>query len=229
LKNAAERGLFAPYPAFAERRFIKALSALFPGNNSFRIFSNKSRVYAALEHAGILKKNENILDPAFLSSTEMAVETVATWRPFCTCPVASLLAPVLPWSLAPAVLVITERAQGAHGRGMVEKIPPSDMVAPVLLVGATRAIYDLIAEKDAAERNKIFPKITKSLLTERCVWKQNGIYLHTDLDDEAYRRLFQLFLDANFLLPPHPHTPAILPPTLSEGEEANLSRLLALV
>jgi hypothetical protein len=194
---------------------------LFPESNDFRVFSDRARLDAMLEYAGALKKDENIPDPAFLSPTETTVETVALWRPFCVCPSAPLLAPILPWSLAPAVLVITEQ-----GRAMAEKIPPSDTIAPIILFGAARAVYDLIVKRNAPDEKRISPKITKCLSTEGCVWKQNGVYLHTDLDDAAYARIFRLFLDANLLLPPNPRIPAVLPSELSEGEEANLSRLL---
>ncbi|MDR1216238.1 MAG: hypothetical protein LBK25_06125 [Treponema sp.] len=222
LKNTAERGLFAPYPASAERRFVKALSALFRDGEGFYVFSDRSRLHAALEDAGILKKNDPIPDSAFLSPPETTAASITLWRPFCVCPPSPLLVPVLPWSLAPAVLVVKE-----SGRTMVKNPLFSDTIASVILAAATRAIYDLIAEINAADRKRSFPKITKTLAMKGCLWKQNGVYLRTDVDDTAYERLFHLFLDAGFLLPPAPRSPAILPSELSEGEEASLVHLLS--
>jgi hypothetical protein len=213
LKSVAERGLFAPYPGTAQKRFIKALSTLFPSAAAFRIYTDQTRLMAVLEQAGVIKKGEVFSDPAiFLPETA----TVALWRPFCECVAAYLLVPILPWRLAPAVLVATE---GGVAAGW--DIPPSDAIAPIALVGATRAIYDLIAEKE----NRAYPKIAKALMDKECIWKQNGVYLHTDLEGEAYARLFRLFLEAGCLLPPTLQAPAILPSELSEGEEASLARL----
>jgi hypothetical protein len=222
LKNTAERGIFAPYPGPAERRFVKALSALFRDGEGFYIFSDRSRLYTALEDADILKKNEPIPDSAFLSPPETTTASVTLWRPFCACPPSPLLVPILPWSLAPAVLAVKE-----SGRAMVKNPLFSDTIAPLLLATATRAIYDLIAEINAVDKKRTFPKIAKALATKGCLWKQNGVYLRADVDGEAYKRLFHLFLDAGFLLPPDPRSPAILPAELSEGEEAILARLLA--
>jgi hypothetical protein len=176
----------------------------------------------ALEYADILKQSEDIPDPAFFSPSEMTIGTVTLWRPFCVCPSTPLLTPVLPWLLGPVVLVITEQ-----GRAVAEKIPPSDTIAPVILAGATRAVYNLITERNTVDARRISPKIAKSLSMKGCIWKRNGIYLHTNLENEAYAHMFRVFLDANFLLPPNPCIPAVLPSELSQGEEANLSRLFA--
>jgi hypothetical protein len=217
LKNVAERGLFAPYPSTEENRFVKALSELFPRAVDFHIYTDRTRLRTILEQGGVVKKNEDIPDPAIL---RCETPVVALWRPFCESQPPLLLIPILPWRLAPAVLVTTER-----GRAEDWEIPSSDFIEPILLAGATRAIYDLVAEQTNSKRE--YPKIKKVLTNKECIWKQNGVYLHTDLDEGAYARIFRLFLEAGCLLPPNPRAPAILPSELSGGEEAALARLLA--
>jgi hypothetical protein len=82
LKNAGERGLFSALPHPMERRFIKALEQLFPGR-SFRLYMDSESLFKALGEADF-----------------------SLWRPFLTAENAPILLPVLPWPLAPLVLVL---------------------------------------------------------------------------------------------------------------------------
>jgi hypothetical protein len=140
--------------------------------------------------------------------------TLALWRPFLPKLRVDTLLPVLPCPLAPHVVVFDEGAA----------FPPSDIIAPVLLAPATRAIYDLLASPDRAERR--FTKLEHALV--RGAWRQCGPYcsLETPLAERDYAALFQHFFDNGFLLPPSQRDPLILPPTLSAGEEAKLASLL---
>ncbi|MDR0561849.1 MAG: hypothetical protein LBG73_04090 [Spirochaetaceae bacterium] len=198
-KNAAERGLCSAFPHPMEGRFIKALARLFP-NALFRVYAGEGVVHGL---------SAQIWRP-FLQDAD----------PFALPKGASLVKPVLPWALAPAVLVLAEPPESFGG------IPPSDCVAPATLAGATRSVYDLIAAESTRGKAD-FPKIREAL--EDSPWRRSGIYLFYSepFDDETYAGLFQRFLEGGFLLPPDRLLPAILPGILSPGEETKLARLLS--
>jgi hypothetical protein len=200
MKNAAERGLFAPFPHPVEKRFFKALSRLFPGR-VFRLYNGEDSLSRALDAAGFPRK------------------AAAVWRPFMKAPLAGpLLLPVLPWHLSPLTL--------AAESGPGSRLPPGDLIPPVLLAAATRAVYDLIA---AAGRGEVrYPRIEKALALKGCKWKQEGIYLRYReiVDHETWTEIWKDFLEAGFLLPPDQDDPLILPGAMSPGEEAKLGKLL---
>jgi hypothetical protein len=79
MKNAAERGLFAPYPSYYMKRFEKALSLLFPGK-AFTVYGSMEAVPAAPSAA------------------------LPVWRPYTRWDGEDTLA-ILPHSLAPVALV----------------------------------------------------------------------------------------------------------------------------
>jgi hypothetical protein len=224
LKNSAERGLFVPFPHFAEERFRKALAALLPGRR-FRFYAGGEGLGAALSAA------EKILPGRARNS--------AVWRPFLDIPSGPLFIPVLPFPFpgAPAVLVLDPEADSA-----LEGVLPVETVSPTALAAAARCVWDLIA---APGRGKpCFPKLAlnqdsagnlASMASRN--WRRLGIYLSylpggdsvrpvSGGDVESYPALFRRFLDAGFLLPPSPSLPAILPGELSRGEEAKLAELL---
>jgi hypothetical protein len=213
MKNAAERGLFTPLPQTAYNgRFIKALSRLFPGR-VFRLYNSEDSLGRAVRAAG--------LSPSQTVEPFPGGAKPALWRPFMKePPAAPLLVPVLPWTLAPLVL--------AAESGLEPRLPPGDLIAPVLLAAAARAVYDLIA---AAGRGELcYPKVEKALAQQGCVWKKEGIYLRyrETLGREAWEELWKRFLEAHLLLPPDQEDPLILPGTMSPGEEAKLAGLLSL-
>jgi hypothetical protein len=237
LKNAAERGLLAPFPHPAEQRFFKALSLILPGR-VFRLYNSEDSLRRALE-----------------ALPRVGDHAPALWRPFTRTAspgagpaadaaqgteTADLLIPVLPWALSPLVL--------AADKSLEACFPAGDLIAPALIAAAARAVYDLIAadkeqgkgasgKAGAASRgNPPFRRIQKALALPGCVWRRQGIYLSyaADLDVEGIRRgpvdswarLWKRFLEAGFLLPPDPRDPLILPGVMSPGEEAKLAGLL---
>jgi hypothetical protein len=202
MKNAAERGLFVPFPHPAEGRFIKALSLLLPGR-VFRLYNGEDSLCRALLAVGLPAGTKPPL-----------------WRPFMKAPPAEpVLVPVLPWPLAPLVLA-AEEGSGA-------RLPPGgDLVAPVLLAAAARAVYGLIAAPGRGEVR--YPRVEKALARKGCKWKQEGIYLQYReiLSGEAWAELWKGFLEGGFLLPPAQEDPLILPGIMSPGEEAKLGGLI---
>ncbi|MCL2834137.1 MAG: hypothetical protein FWD78_13280 [Treponema sp.] len=250
LKNYAERGLFAPLPHHTEGRFLKALGKLFPAKNGlqykFRIYSDKHSMFKALENAGF--EANNIPDPAFPhdSNAESNSEKnnaikkpVSIWRPFLGSAnfESQIYLPVLPWSLSPPVLVLEDLVQdksvqndSVQNESVQEESPdkklrPGDLVSPVILAGAARAVYDLIAAADNGQRPR-FARVEKALAASGKFQKQ-GIYITPRPGAGVdWIDLWKHFLENGFLLPPDPAEPLILPGVLSPGEEAKLAELL---
>jgi hypothetical protein len=105
--------------------------------------------------------------------------------------------------------------------------PPSDILSPVILSTAARAVDDLSIA--LPQRAQLRFKRTDRALAEGKMWIRRGIYLRyfRPLSEEEYALLFKCFLKAGFLLPPDPDLPVILPGELSAGEDATLAALLS--
>jgi hypothetical protein len=212
LKNAAERGLYAPLPHSQERRFLKALGTLLPGM-SFRLYSDGAALLQALG-------TDRCPDPAL---EDMPPPPAAVWwRPFLdsAVPEDRPLIPVLPqpW---PAALSVLALPSSPAETGLAP--PDSQLIPPTILAAATRGVYGLIAARTVRVP---YPRIEKALAEKK--WRRRGIYLCREgaPDDEAWAALFRLFLEQGFLLPPVRTQPLILPGVLSPGEEAKLAGLL---
>ncbi|MDR0323368.1 MAG: hypothetical protein LBI12_02840 [Treponema sp.] len=228
LKNAANRGLYAPFPHFYENRYLNALSKIFKGR-SFRLYAAPPQELVDIfsekrSHSGTAaqkhKKDLNIWRP-FLKPDD----------PFSVDSETSLLIPVLPgihtWrnGLPVGLCIIAAKSEN-----LLERLPPDDILSPVLLATAARGVYDLLA---APERAKpVLPHVNKVLQSSSFSgkgWRREGIYLFMEKKPESgeWAALFKKFLDAGFLLPPTPLQPVILPGELSAGESARLAALLS--
>jgi hypothetical protein len=211
LKNAAERGLYAPLPHSQEGRFHKALSALLPGM-SFRLYRGEAPLLRALAV-------EALPDPALGETPPPPAPLL--WRPFLDLPPDRPLVPMLPLPWPDTLRVLALPPAPAE----TAPPPPSQILSPIILAAATRGVYDLIAAKPVRERQR-YPRIGEALAEKK--WLRRGIYLYRGpgTDDEAYAALFRRFLEQGFLLPPVRTHPLILPGILSPGEEAKLADLL---
>ena len=206
LKNAASRGLYAPYPHFTEGRFLKALFKLFPGF-CFRFYAAPPAELTALFASGAAK----------------------LWRPYVNADDASLFVPVLPgvqtWRDGlPFGLCIA--AVQTKTESLLSQLPANDALSPILLAAATRGIYDILAAPQRAKPN--LPRINKIIKTNNSKWQRQGIYLTLKEKPapQEWDTLFNQFMEAGFLLPPTPSFPLILPAEMSDGEEAKLANVL---
>ena len=226
LKNAASRGLFAPFPHFLEDRLAKALSRVFP-DRDFALYAAPPPELEALAASGAAGLWRPFLDPAApLSAPENAP------------PVLALVVPgVQGWRLAKGprgaeIALPLGLCALAIGRGFERgRLPPGDFLPPALLAAAARGVHDLVAAAPLRSR-PAFPRIAKALRgvpPEASMWKSRGPYLEPrrPVSREGWAALFRRYLDAGFLLPPAPCQPLILPGELSPGEEAKLAGLLA--
>ncbi|MDR1287485.1 MAG: hypothetical protein LBK08_07745 [Treponema sp.] len=228
LKNAAERRLFVPFPHPLQRRFLKALSLLFPGR-IFRVYGPGSSLGGILKAAGF--ESARLSDPA-AGETPPEEAAVSLWRPFID-PAAPLAVPGHIPALIPVLPVISPQYGTAAGGpswpcgigvfaldpALEGAFPPPDIISPALLAAAARGVYDL-----AAMAGK------RAGPTLHGAWRRRGIYLTAAPcgRNGDYAALFRRFLDGGFLLPPDPALPAILPGAMSPGEEAKLAALLDL-
>ena len=218
LKNAAERGLYSSLPHPTERRLLKALEELFPGR-AFRLYPDKSILYRALEEAGFIGPFQDPALPPAAGVHSSEMPSVSLWRPFVETAPGAVFIPVLPWPLGPEVLVLNKSVDASF--------PPGELIPPVLLAPAARALYDLAAAlKEYASNPPRYPKIENAL--KESSWQRRGIYLsvQTDMDKEKYAALFRRFLEGGFLIPPSQREPLILPLSMPPGEESKLAGLL---
>ena len=214
LKNVGARGLFSPFPHPAEGRFIKALLTIFP-DKAFRVYADESALCHAAARAGFTGA------PPFADPGLGQTAPLRLWRPFLEDTIQEtpaetteeVLIPVLPFALAPKVLVIPRHLDTAF--------PGPPLFPPVLLAAAAQSVYALIA----AGRGRF---TAPQAVSDAAPWRRRGIYLSPNepLTEEAYTALFLRFLDAGFLLPPVQTLPLILPAILSPGEAAKLNTLL---
>jgi hypothetical protein len=244
LKNAASRGLFAPFPGCYSGRLIKALSHVFPGM-IVRLYADDASLRRALARAGY-DEAAPFPDPAFPASVPApslpGKPSPVLWRPFLELPIkpetgrqqspfppdeipmagATALVPVLPlpWAGVPRVLVLSKSAEAAFPES------GQDLISPVVLAAAARSVWDLLAALPERGVRK-FPRIRKALA--QSPWQRRGIYLTRtgSTGEEDYAAVFRRFLEKGFLLPPSPRHPLILPGELSAGEEAALAECLS--
>jgi hypothetical protein len=133
-----------------------------------------------------------------------------------------VLSPVipLPWSARPVAFLLDPT--------FTDRFPLSDVLSPVVLTAACRAADDLIAALPL--RSQLRFRHTDTVLSgSETAWRRRGPYLRLAQQPASaeYASLFSLFLEAGFLLPPDPASPAILPLELSPGEDARLAALLS--
>jgi len=235
LKNTASRGLYSPLPHFAEGRYIKALSKIFP-NRFFRLYAAPPQELSVLFNNGEAKLWRPFANPAAsFAITENAL-TAAQFQAQVKTQSAtqigtqviqqittSILIPVLPgiqtWrgGLPLGLCVVV-----AESENQLANLPQSDILSPVLLATATRGIHDLLAAPERATPH--LQRVDKVLKNNR--WQRRGIYLELKEKPKSWDALFDKFLSAGFLLPPSPSFPLILPAELSDGEEAKLAAVL---
>ena len=212
LKNVADRGLFSAFPSPWEGRLAKILGQLLP-RYCFRFYASAAALQEAISTQG------------FAQGSSLENPRVALWRPF-------LESSPSPGDESPALLCIPllpvpEPLQIlALDNSLDSRFPPGDLIPPVVLAPAIRGIAALIAATPA-RGNPRFPLLDAAI--PKGPWTRRGIYLALSPPplEAVYDALWDAFLAAGFLLPPHPEMPLILPGILSKGEEAKLAALLA--
>lgn len=200
LKNAIASGVLANYPTKNLARFKKALKTLYPTFQNFYIFSSieVAKLALAICQFKIVLPLQNI-DSNLTSPLVIKI-------PF-------------PSSAAPAVVALPQNCNiDSEVETKLNSLKQN--IAPFLLSGATRAIYDFILfkkENEAAD----FSWFSKSNYFER-----EGCFLHYIGKKENYEKLFCKALAAGILISPASDEPTILPFVASDGEKQKIIKTL---
>lgn len=223
-KDTASRGLFCPLPSSNDRRFEQSLARLVPGRAAVRWYAGPEEADRALAAAGF----EGLSLSAF---RDPAVEDVgpeceaALWRPWAPTPrelaLPRILAPVvpLPHPSRPIAFLLPEE--------LAPRFPSSGPASPVVLAAASRALADLSNELSRDAERPSLRLAGKIGSIPGCSLRGPYLVFAESTNAEAYALLFGRLLSRGFLLPPDPSLPAILPETLSEGEEKALMSAIA--
>ena len=207
LKNVISTGLICDLPSVYHARLCKALSSLFPAFESFRVVSSFQRALGLISlYAGNKVDEMDLIDPA-LDRVEKDSRFIL-WRPFVTDAIKSkteVLLPVLPFSAGGSPVAVCFRAELAHD------FVCSDTIAPFLLAGAIRSIYDISYYSLPAW-------YSHNLLQGAGGGEQRGVYIRPLMNAESYAEVFVEFLKEGVLLSPRYPAPSILPAVASEGE-----------
>jgi hypothetical protein len=209
LKNAMEKGLYAPLPSSGcEKKLKMALERLFPNLKAFRLFGNEERALSALAEVF-----PNLRDSPFLGDildTERGVQPLL-WRPFLPCRnLPPVFVPRLPFpgGFAPVLVCFSE--------GYESSLPDSDPVSPVLVAGLTRVIFDLSRVLDDAKECKQREESWR--VFDGGPWVRRGPYLIFSQKEEEYAGLYALMLERGILLPPEYPAVGIIPGEYTLGE-----------
>lgn len=212
MKNVISTGCVFDLPSSAERKAHRALSSLFPEFEVFRIFASVGGALNAVSQ--YVKRNiawHELPEPWDVSVGDRVVR----WRPFVSFspgPEADILIPVLPFSVGGAPVAVCFRNVSA------DRVPSSEIVSPVLLEGAARAIHDLVGAEPSSDE----PIVRYDAGT----WKLVGSYLIPQTSRETYEERFRLFLEERVLLSPSYPAPSIIPRVMSVGERLRMEKLL---
>jgi hypothetical protein len=159
MKNAAERGLFAPLPSGLGKRFHRALEKAFPGC-AIRVYPDREGLEWALD--GLSMDGLRPLDPVFDGGSPKSApgDRPRLWRPFMEGEPILPISPVppgfsipilpLPWTNAPWILI--NKSREGEQTDAFENLSPGELCSPLVLSAAIRALYDLIAAPPRSPR-----------------------------------------------------------------------------
>ncbi|MBN1834904.1 MAG: hypothetical protein JW820_03575 [Spirochaetales bacterium] len=205
LKNVISTGLVADLPSVHARRLERALLGQFPGCRAFRVTASLG---AALELASVYLGHPvgpgDIRDP--LRDPEDPAPELALWRPACPQSLSPrVLLPRLPFTLAGAPVPV----------GFAEELPagfpPSEVLSPVVLAGALRALHDL-------RRYRPPEWLGQALAAGTAGWERRGLYVLPRFQAGDYPSVFEGFLAEEVVLNPCFPEASILPSEASPGE-----------
>jgi hypothetical protein len=211
IKNVISTGLITDLPSVYTRRLERTLEGLFPEYPCFRVASSLAGALALASGClGRRLSEEEIQDP--LDPTSEGKDLAAWWRPFVDQPpTAQVLLPLIPFAVAGAPVPVGFAA----GSGQP---PPSELLSPLVLAGALRALHDL-------ERYSPPDWLRADLLAEASGWRQEGLYVLPAFPSSGYEEVFAAFLKEGVVLNPDFRGPSILPSEASSGELEKMTKL----
>lgn len=229
--NAADKGLTRPYPGLYDARFAKAVTAIWPGFGTVKLFSSEDR--ALVTAASILgiqpisRASSMLIDsaarPSGTADTVVNGSTrLAIARPFVAIPgTCDLALPRLPCPrpFAPWCLLARDGTAAALALSAEE----GDLVPAQSLVSASRGLSSLEASVRDGYGEALWARFDKRMGT----WfERSGPYLFPKATPAGYQAFFQAALDGGALLSPLPDAPSVIPPDFDDGELAKLAKSL---
>lgn len=235
--NAADKGLTRPYPGLYDARFIKAVTAAWPGFATVRLFSSEERALAAAARALLLQPAPGsplaLVDSATRPSAQTSAAAgvapgphkpgfIAIARPFATIPETCDLAlprlpcprPFAPWCLMARDGTATAQALSAE---------EGDLVSAGSLVAAARGLSSLEASVSDGYCEALWARFDRRMDT----WfERSGPYLFPRAIPAGYEAFFQAALQGGALVSPLPDAPSVIPPDFDDGELAKLAKSL---
>ena len=203
MKNAIDKGILPGYPSPYVYRLKQAVKALVGGDCFVYLFPTEERAWEVLGSITPDPINDPIKgSPVFgnevLELTELPVV---------------ILLPV-PAAFAPGIIVSADELSLDY-----------EPVSPVILAGAVRAVYNMIAFQKAAD----YSDWEKAGLLEACgdKWNVELPYLYSLCEPDKYEAVWDAFFEAGIILSPDYDKPSVLPP-LGELSEGMLKKLLKL-
>ena len=214
MKNAIDKGILPGYPSPYTHRLKQAVKALVGRECFVYLFGSEERAREVVSDNGpdtCDLINDPIKPALNLEATEFEL-----------CDLMILLLPV-PAAFAPGVIVSNTELQ-------LEDKP----VSPVILAGAVRAVYNLIAFKKEAD----YSDWEKVGLLEACgithdaddgKWRIELPYLYPMCEPDKYEAIWDAFFEAGIILSTDYDKPSVLPPydELSDGMRNKLLKLLS--
>lgn len=196
-KNTLNRGVVGSFITAEQHRLVRAVQNLLPGYEDVRWYCG-------------VDSCESVLRICTASGAVM-------WRPWeIQCTEKSdliYLVPPFPW--AGEILIVASRSMR-----LTEVLPYSDMIAPPVLAGMARALYDLLAE--IPQRNESMWRVHDKILLK--YWKRSGPYLYPVVPEDDYSRFFLHCLDCGLFISPVFTSASVVPHEVASGDFTQLKK-----
>ena len=191
-KNTANRGALGTFITAEQHRLHRAVHNLLPLYTQVRWYGGAAAAAAA-----------------------RAAVSAELWRPWGEDARSECVwfAPPFPWGGDTVIICCKDAAHDA-------RLPESDLLAPPVLAGMTRALYDLAAELPRRDES-LWRRHDKILLK---YWKRRGPYLYPLVSEKNYTNFFLHCLDCGLYISPQYKTASIVPHEASDGDFTRLKR-----
>ena len=207
IKDVISKGTIFDLPSIYTKRLEQALSRRFPDfPYVYLAGSPEGALRIAALYLGREISNRHICNP--FNPTKRKCDILRSY-PFLKDAQreerASVLMPVIPFVMSGSPAALCFRNTPPEG------FPLSELISPVVLAGALRALNDLKNYRQA-------DWFKEDLLKDKRGWLQRGIYITANFEEELYAGVFKNFLEKGVLLNPDYREPSILPAEASPGE-----------
>lgn len=207
IKDVISKGTIFDLPSIYAKRLEQALCRRFPEfPYVYLAGSPEGALRIAALYLGRVISNRHICNP--FSRTKRRCDILRSY-PFVRDAQAeervSVVMPVIPFAMSGSPAALCFRHDPPEG------FPLSEVISPVILAGALRALHDLNNYRQA-------DWFKEDLLKDKGGWLQRGIYITANFEEELYAGVFKSFLEEGVLLNPGYPGPSILPAEASPGE-----------